>query len=252
MTDKDKDFINYFRKANAVADPTIPNKVELVKTRINEYLKLYPGVNPQVIRNLIELKDISHEPKQNTPDAAYENIKTRLGDDESAETLRQERWRNKVRCLKCKSTNIKRLTEAEQKSKNNFRYQCEDCGECFNDDSETALEKGTPPLYSWMFCWYLLGCTNSMQYIANKLNLELSTVDMMVAHMQKLFKAKQPLNHFVTFDEFLRHGKNHQTMLKESLQRKDEMLKGYSVGAAKDQHEVDRQTKHRNKPTPKS
>jgi len=75
---------------------------------------------------------------------------------------------------------------------------------------------------------------------------------MMVAHMQKLFKAKQPLNHFLTFDEFLRHGESHKVRLKESLAKKEEMLRGYSLGAAKDQHEVDRQTKNRNNPSPKN
>jgi len=270
MTKKDKDFINYFRKASEFLDkdqsnvtsqasvpetkpdePAKDQRVEFTKDRINEYLKLYPSISPDAIRNLIELKDIAHQKKQNSPDESYQNIKDRLGDEETGETLRQERWRNKVRCIKCGSKNIKRLPEADQKSKEIFRYKCLDCEDCFNDDSETELEKGTPPLYSWMFCWYLLGCTSSMQYIANKLNLDISTIEMMVSHMQKLFKSKQPLNHFLTFDEFLRHGKNHQVMLKESLAKKQEMLSGYSVGAAKDQHEVDRQ-KNRNNPSPKN
>jgi len=261
MTDKDKDFINYFRKASAFLDKEQPDlnaepqkdpQVELAKTRINEYLKLYPGVNPKVIRNLIELKDITRDPTQATPDSAYEGIKSRLGDDETGETLRQERWRKHVHCIKCKSKNVKRLAETEQQARNNYRYKCQDCGEMFSDDSDSAMEKGTPPLYSWMFCWYLLGCTNSLQYIANKLNLDVVTIDMMVAHMQKLFKAKQPLNHFLTFDEFLRHGESHKVRLKESLAKKEEMLRGYSLGAAKDQHEVDRQTKNRNNPSPKN
>jgi len=118
MTDKDKDFINYFRKASAFLDKEQPDlnaepqkdpQVELAKTRINEYLKLYPGVNPKVIRNLIELKDITRDPTQATPDSAYEGIKSRLGDDETGETLRQERWRKHVHCIKCKSKNVKRL-----------------------------------------------------------------------------------------------------------------------------------------------
>lgn len=272
----DKDFINYFRKASSYLDknkdkpdpkqePTLPQdndppkdqRVEFTKNRINEYLKLYPGVKPEVIRNLIELKDISNQPKEDAPDNAYENIKQRLGneDEESeevGETLRQERWQKKVRCIRCGSRNVKRLPASEQKAKNIYKYECLDCSELFNDDSDTEIARGTPPLYSWMFCWYLLGCTTSTQYIANKLKLDVPIVEMMIQHMQKLFKAKQPLNHFLTFDDFLRHGKNHQTMLKDSLQKKDEMLKGYSVGAAKDQHEVDRQTKHRNNPKPKN
>ncbi len=235
------DFIKYFRKLNSIGGkdkaktpekpkPTLKptEQAELAKNEINRYRQKYAGVDVQVLSKLIALKDITREPKQDNPEQAYEQIKHYLGDAESAETLRQERWPDKIHCPFCNSTNVKQLKPAQQKNKYIHKYQCLDCHEIFNDDSGSTIEKNVPPIHTWMMCWYLLGCTNSIQFIANKLGLDLAMVEMMILHMQKLFKANQPLTNFMSFDEWaLVHGKSYKSIMQAALAKKSELYSGY-------------------------
>jgi transposase-like protein len=240
-----KDFINQFRKDSKHLDEkksespeNAPNKtpeVELAKEMINAYRQKYADVDINVLRNLIELKDITSEPKHDKPEAHAREITERLGPDESHETLRQERWQSNVYCPACGSNKIKLISTTARQLKDNRKYQCDDCQNIFTDESGTPLEAGVPPLSSWMFCWYLLGCSTSIQFIATKLGLDLATVEFMVRQMQKMFKAQQPLTHFLTYDEWsLKHGKSYKNSMQRELAKKQVLLGADTADAPAD------------------
>jgi transposase-like protein len=246
-----KDFINHFRKDSKHLDhkDSEPKddhiqknpQVELAKEMINAYRDSYSDVDLKVLRNLIELKDITSESKKAKPDHSYKEIEKRLGTSETEETLVQERWHGKVKCPACGSKNIKKLSSEQQNPKEHYKYQCQDCLAIFDDASGTPLESGKPPLHTWMFCWYLLGCTDSLQYIATKLGLELPMVEYMVRHMQKLFKSQKPLAHFSTFEEWsFKHGKSYKQKIQHEMEKK-ELHQGETAATPQDTHEYNRQ-----------
>lgn len=217
-------------------EPKEPNSsakdqaVEQAKEFINKYRKdnkSFNDVNPEVLLHLAALKRITSNPKQDKPDNSFQEINKYLGEAESNETLRQERWHAAVRCPQCNSNKIKRLAAVEQKSKYNYKYQCLDCNHTFSDDGGSTIETDVPPLRSWMFCWYLLGCTNSLQYIANKLGLSISLIEMMVHHMQKLFQSEQPLTHMLSFEEWAaQHGIKYQPVIEAAIAKQTELHRG--------------------------
>lgn len=226
-------------------------KVEAAKQLINRYRSTYKSVNPETLWNLSDLKNTISEPKIDNPDVAAQKIQEHLHEAESGETFRIERWHGVVKCPSCKSEKVKRLAIDEQKSKDIYRYRCLSCNESFNDDTETKLETGVPSMHTWMFCWYLLGVTNSVQYIATKLNLNVATVELMIQHMRRLFQANEPLKHVLSFDEWaISHGKGYKTALQEALAKQVERFRGFSVGQESDTAEV-RRAKNAAKPKPK-
>lgn len=220
--EKAKDFINKYRKNNAA----------------------FKDVNPEVLLHLAALKQITSKPKQDEPEASFNEINKHLGEAVSHETLRQERWHGKVHCPKCSSSNIKRVAEDLQRTKYNRKYICLDCSCNFDDDDDSKIETGVPPLRTWMFCWYLLGCTNSLQYIANKLGLSISLVEMMMLHMQKLFQAEQPLTHMLSFEDWAaQHGIKYKPVIEAAMAKQNELYRGevspitFGTSTPKDTHE---------------
>lgn len=253
-----KDFTNQFRgnskHLDAKTAPTKNAEVEIAKEMINAYRKNYADIDLDVLRNLIELKDITSGPKQEQPDESYAAIEQRLGYAESIETLRRERWNLKINCPRCGAHKIKKLTPKEQAAHDQYRYQCLACHNYFNPDTGTPIEKGTPPLSTWMFCWYLLGCTDSLQYIASKLGLDIATIESMVRQMQKLFKSQQPLTHFLSFEEWsLKHGNSYKKRIQHELGKQREMHRADTTGQPFDTREYARQRNRAinpNDPTP--
>ncbi len=225
-------------------------QIEIAKNIINRYRDSYKHIKPDVLFNLSTLKDTASSATVENLDEATDTIRKTLGEAEAGETLRNERWHGKVSCPYCESTNIKRLAKDLQENTDNFKYLCLSCNEEFNDDSATAFEKGVPPLHTWMFCWYLLGCTSSIQYISAKLGLPASVVEVMIQQMQRLFKTNEPMQHFMSFDEWsLKVGKSYKAALQEAIAKQVERFRGYSLGQEADTAEVRRQ-KNRNKFTP--
>jgi transposase-like protein len=216
--------------------------VEAAKKMLDGYLDANKSIRPSTLFNLSKIKEETNKPKQDSPDAAFAIIQNHLGNAESSETLRIERWQDQVRCPYCNSNDIKRLSVVDQKSEDIYTYLCLACNSTFNDDSETEFEGPTPPLNTWMMCWYLLGCTNSLQYIASKLGLSVSAVEVMVRHMQKMFNAQQPMKNFLSFEEWsAQHGTHYQKVLEKALDKIAERMRGYSVGQEQDTAEVRKQ-----------
>lgn len=194
-----------------------------------------------VLANLRSLKLLMEQPKEPAPELRFFQIKQHLGLAETYETLRQERWHPKIHCPHCGSTQLKRLLQELPEPPENHRYLCLDCGEEFNDDSGTPLAQGLPPLFTWIECWYLYGCTDSLLYIAHKLGLELSTVEMMILEMKRLFNSDKPLNRFELSAKLSEQSVNLREQLKQDLQIKLERLGAQISQVPKDTLEFHRQ-----------
>jgi transposase-like protein len=148
-----------------------------------------------VKENLKNLKKWVDEPKEPKPDLRFFHIKNHLKTPEVYETLRQERWQPMIHCPQCQSYNVNRLVQIPPQPPENHRYRCQDCFFEFNDDTGTPLgESGPPTIQTWIECWYLWGCTDSLNYIAHRLGLDIHTVERMLYLLQKLFKAERPLS----------------------------------------------------------
>jgi transposase-like protein len=199
---------------------------------------------------LKSLKDIVDQPKEEKPEIRFTQIKQQLGPSETHETVRQERWPQDINCPKCQSTHLKRLPPLPSKSAHNHRYECLNCGNIFNDDSGTPMEQGIPPLNIWMQCWYLMGCTDSLNFIAHKLGLDITIVEMMVDRLQKTFLAQKPLTKFMGFDEWSKQSQHLRAQLKEDLIREYELLNANVATVPKDTAEFRRQQNIRRELTP--
>lgn len=200
--------------------------------------------NDKVFSNLRALKEIVDQPKEHKPeklDLRFSKINQHLGEAESHETVRQDRWPDHIKCPECSSTNLKRLPQTPPASSHNHRYRCLNCGHIFNDDSGTPLEGGIPPLNVWMQCWYLMGCTDSLNYIAVKLGLSVGIVEFMSRELQKIFNAKKPLTRFLSFEEWNKQSQNLRDQLQEDLLKQYERLNANIATVPKDSAEFRRQ-----------
>lgn len=205
-----------------------------------------------VIANLRALKGLISQPKEEKPELRFSKIQAHLGIPECYETIRQERWHINIHCPDCQSTHLKQLAQIMPQSVYNHRYRCLDCGAIFNDDTGTPIAKEIPPLNAWMQCWYLMGCTESLIYIANKLGLDLPTVEHMAQQLQKTFNAKQPLTRFVGFTEWHKQSHALRAQLKEDLLKQYEKLNANVATQPTDTAEFRRQESLRRDPSMKT
>lgn len=195
----------------------------------------------QLINNLKALKELVDKPKEENLEVRFQKINQYLGEAETHETVRRDRWPVSINCPSCQSNNLKRLMQTSSKSSHNHRYQCLNCGLEFNDDDEAPIEKGIPPINIWMQCWYLMGCTDSLNYIAAKLNLDIGVVETMVRHLQKLFNAQKPLTQFLKYEEWDKQSQHMRNQLKADLLKQYEFLDANIATAPKDTTEFRRQ-----------
>jgi transposase-like protein len=195
----------------------------------------------KVLANLRALKELVDQPKENAPEMRFSKIMQFLNEPECHETFRQERWPTDIHCPSCHSTNLKRVAGLPTHKAYNHRYHCLECDTIFNDDSGTAMEQGLPPLNIWMHCWYLMGCTESLSYIAKKLGLDLAMIEFMALQLQKTFRAKQPLTRSMGFTEWSKQSQQLRHQLTEDLLHEYERLNANTATAPKDTAEHRRQ-----------
>jgi transposase-like protein len=191
--------------------------------------------------NLQSLNELINQPKEEKPELRFSQIKQYLGPSECHETVRLERWHPNIHCPKCRSSHLRRLINPTAKSSHNHRYLCLDCETEFNDDSGTPFEKGVPPINTWMQCWYLLGCTDSTQYIAHKLGLDIHIIELMIRQLQKTFNAKKPLTRFSGYNEWSKQAAELRKKLKADLLDQYERLDADVSFVPKDTEEHRRQ-----------
>lgn len=197
--------------------------------------------------HLQAIKQAVEQPKEADLDPRFATIKENLGAAECGQTIRDERWQGTVYCPYCSATNIERLPPTAQLSAYNFRYICLECRSRFNDDSRTPFEAKIPTLDTWMQCWFLLGCTESIDYIAAKLNLEPEQVKSMATELRRVFNANQPLTHLMSYELWHQaHAEKISSRIhSEIILKKQELFRGNAVTQPKDTAELRRQ-KERN------
>ncbi len=217
---------------NALLTPNFSQQTESERARVE---------NENIIHNLQILKCILEEPKETTLESRFAKIQEHLGTPEAYETIRQERWQPNIHCPSCQSTHIQRLAQLPSKSSHNHRYRCLDCQLEFNDDTETPIETGVPPLNVWMQCWYLMGCTDSLSYIAHKLNLDLSLIEVMVLQLQRTFGLEKPLSRFQTSEDWRKQTVHLRAQLQDDLLKQSEQFNANVATAPKDTTEFRRQ-----------
>lgn len=230
-------------KISSPSSPLLPPPQESIDAVVNTFqqTEIESLQSETVHANLQLLQDLLSEPKEEAPELRFTQIKQHLGTAECHETVRQERWQPKIRCPKCQSSKIKRVAQLPGKSPNNHRYRCLNCDTEFNDDTDTPMEKGLPPLNIWMQCWYLMGCTESLSFIAHKLGLDMSIVELMVRELKKLFNANQPLSKLSKETEWHKQALDMRKQLKEDLLKNYERLNANIATQPKDTTEFRRQ-----------
>lgn len=225
---------------SAKPEPPPANNINAVLNSF-EHTEIESLQRDSVLTNLKTLKGLVDEPKEEKPELRFSKIKQHLGEPESHETVRQERWSEEIRCPNCKSVNLRQLPQIPPTSAHNHRYRCLECSHTFNDDSDTPFDKGVPPLNIWMQCWYLMGCTDSLNYISAKLNLDLSLIEYMAQQLKKLFNSQKPLTKFLGFEEWNKQSQHLRDQLKEDLMKQYERLNANVATAPKDTAEFRRQ-----------
>ncbi len=193
------------------------------------------------LNNLEILRDLVNEPKEEMLGLRFTKIKEHLGSPESYETVRQERWHEGINCPNCRSQQIKRVAHRSTESPNKHRYRCLNCDLEFADDSGTAVGTGVPPLNVWMQCWYLMGCTDSLNYIAARLNLEVGVVENMVKELKRIFNAQKPLTNLLKFEEWEKKSEDLRKKLSDDLIKQYELLDANIATSPKDTSEFRRQ-----------
>lgn len=81
-----------------------------------------------------------------------------------AETWREQRWSEGVRCVRCGSDQVQCRTERYRAHL--CRYQCQACGKWFNDLSDTPLEYSKVSLNRWIYLMRELDKGRSVAAIA--------------------------------------------------------------------------------------
>jgi len=234
------DFTKYFQKLKSAAENARQQE------QANKSENILPiAEEPSTAENLSKIKHIIENPKEDSPDARFNEIKDIVSEAEYYQTVREERWQPTVYCPNCHSTNIQVLAKEQQIAPHNFRYLCLMCRSRFNDDTKAPFEFSMPPLDVWIQCWFLLGCSNSLEYVAAKLNLDISIVKQMVKELQDTFKVKQPLTRTMSYEEWSRqYSQTFVHRVKEEIlgrKRNVELHHGEATGQPKDTAELKRQ-----------
>jgi hypothetical protein len=139
-------------------------------------------------------------------------------------------WKNTVLqtiyCPNCQSTHLKPIVQLISHCAYNHQYRCLNCDIEFNEhpNPSAPLEKPLPPLNIWMQCWYLMGCTESLSYIANILHLELALVEFMALQLQKTFNIVKPDIQMLDFEEWDKNTAQIRKQLIEDLIKQEELL----------------------------
>ncbi len=169
-------------------DPLDVHTMDAQLARIRQSLGDTPPapIEDSVRRHLEALDALLEAPPEESPDARAAQIKETMQLPEAYQALRQARWPSGVHCTDCHSNNIRRLPQLPLDSEHNHRYRCVDCRLEFNDDDGVVGgDTGDDASISvWMQCWYLMGCTDSLSYIAHCLGLDLHHIEWMVQRLK--------------------------------------------------------------------
>src|ERR671913_1150332 len=105
--------------------------------------------------------------------------------------VRQQRWREGVRCPACGSGSVVR-DGFDETQPHRQRYRCKACAGRFDDLTGTVLAGHHRPLRMWVPCLYLMGLNLSTRRIARELGLDGSDVQAMTEQLRRGPIAKAP------------------------------------------------------------
>lgn len=107
---------------------------------------------------------------------------------ECYEALRQIRWPDGVRCVKCGSDRV--VKTGKWRNTPNQRYHCKDCDAWFNDKSGTVFESSRTELRYWFFIAFLMQFKVSVLEISRTLNMRYATVFELVKKLRQSVYAR--------------------------------------------------------------
>lgn len=120
------------------------------------------------------------------------NIQHLIDDAKCFEVIRRLRWSDGVRCPDCQSGDIhKRGFHTRQAYRQ--RYECQACGQQFDDLSGTVFEGHHQPLRVWVLCLYFMGLNLSNEQIADELDLSVGDAQTMTTQLREGIVVKKSL-----------------------------------------------------------
>jgi transposase-like protein len=120
------------------------------------------------------------------------NLQQLIDDAKCFAVVRELRWPEGVRCPQCGSSAIhKRGFHTQQVHRQ--RYECQNCGQQFDDLSGTIFEGHHQPLRVWVLCLYFMGLNLSNEQIAAELDLSPGDAQAMTSQLrQGIVEKKSP------------------------------------------------------------
>jgi transposase-like protein len=98
------------------------------------------------------------------------NLSSLLDDGRCFDLIRQHRWPDGVRCVRCDGATVNRDGHDDTQP-HRQRYRCKGCGARFDDLTDTILAGHHQPLKVWVLCLYFMGLNLSNRQIAGELGL---------------------------------------------------------------------------------
>lgn len=201
--------------------------------------------NKNLMKNLIALKKLVTQPKEKEPNKRFNLMKEYLHNEELKETVKIDKWVPTIYCPKCRSTDLSKIIKNIH-NEDKFTYKCNQCEHEFSEGSDSPFDTSKIPLKTWMECWYLLGLTNSVDYIAAKLHLDIELVKVMIVELQRVFKVQQPLSKFLSYDDWYGESSYFLEKIKEQIiDKHDQLLGKVAINQEKDTAEERRQKQRR-------
>lgn len=114
-----------------------------------------------------------------------------IDDAKCYEIVRRMRWPAGVRCVWCKTADVKRRGK-HQRQRERQRYHCNACDRDFDDLTETIFTYHHQPLRKWIVCLYLLGLNLSNEQIAHELDLDKDDVHQMTVTLRTGVVERKP------------------------------------------------------------
>lgn len=118
------------------------------------------------------------------------NLQQLIDEEKCYAVVRELRWPDGVRCPECGSSTVKKRGYHTHQAYRQ-RYQCQACGQQFDDLNGTIFEGHHQPLRVWVLCLYLMGLNLSNEQIAAELDLAAGDVQVMTSQLRQGIVAKK-------------------------------------------------------------
>jgi len=119
------------------------------------------------------------------------NLASLIDDAKCFNLIRQHRWPDGVRCVKCSGASVVRHGH-DDTQRHRQRYRCKACDARFDDLTGTVLAGHHQPLRVWVLCLYFMGLNLSNSQIAKELGLNEDDAHVMATHLREGLVAKAP------------------------------------------------------------